>query len=58
MEGLVVAVGSRAHLEAEAMSLRSWQRNLLMHGFHFVVLLVAGGGTRDTQCGVKVGHQL
>lgn len=57
-EGLGVAVGSRAHLEAEAMSQRSWHRNLLMHGFHLVVLLVAGGGTRDTQCGFKVGHQL
>ena len=25
-----------------------------MHGFHVVVLLVAGGGVRDTQCGFKV----
>ena len=57
-EGLGVAVGSRAHLEAEAMSQRSWHRNLLMHGFHLVVLLVAVGGTRDTQCGFKVGDQL
>ena len=53
-EKLGMAVGSRAHLEAEAIAHRSWHRNLLMHGFHFVVLLVAGGAVKDTQCGFKV----
>ena len=51
---LGMAVGSRAHLEAKAIAQRSWHRNLLMHGFHFVVLLVAGGAVKDTQCGFKV----
>ena len=53
-EKLGMAVGSRAHLEAEAIAHRSWHRNLLMHGFHFVVLLVAGSAVKDTQCGFKV----
>ena len=53
-EKLGMAVGSRAHLEAEAIAQRSWYRNLLMHGFHFVVLVVAGGAVKDTQCGFKV----
>lgn len=52
--GLGIAAGSRAHLEATALSQRSWSRNLLMHGFHLLVLLVAGGATKDTQCGFKV----
>ena len=53
-EKLGMAVGSRAHLEAEAIAHRSWHRNLLMYGFHFVVLLVAGSAVKDTQCGFKV----
>ncbi|EIE18009.1 hypothetical protein COCSUDRAFT_21059 [Coccomyxa subellipsoidea C-169] len=52
--GAAVAVGSRAHLEAVAISRRTWYRNFLMHGFHFVVLLVAGGAVKDTQCGFKL----
>ena len=52
--GLGIAAGSRAHLEATALSQRSWSRNLLMHGFHLLVLLVAGGAIKDTQCGFKV----
>ncbi|KAL2652431.1 hypothetical protein R1flu_020559 [Riccia fluitans] len=50
----VVAFGSRAHLEAEALAKRKWYRNVLMKGFHFCVLLVAGPGIRDTQCGFKM----
>ena len=50
-----MVVGSRAHLEqTEAVAKRHWCRNLLMHGFHFCVLLVAGSGVKDTQCGFKV----
>lgn len=52
--GAALAVGSRAHLEAVTISRRAWYRNFLMHGFHFVVLLVAGGAIKDTQCGFKV----
>ncbi|BDA51359.1 Dolichyl-phosphate beta-glucosyltransferase [Coccomyxa sp. Obi] len=52
--GAAMAVGSRAHLEAVAISRRAWYRNFLMHGFHFVVLLVAGGAIKDTQCGFKL----
>eukprot|EP00271_Cylindrocystis_brebissonii_P016803 TRINITY_DN4135_c0_g1_i2.p1 TRINITY_DN4135_c0_g1~~TRINITY_DN4135_c0_g1_i2.p1 ORF type:complete len:364 (+),score=63.98 TRINITY_DN4135_c0_g1_i2:405-1496(+) len=48
------AFGSRAHLEKEALAKRKWYRNILMFGFHFCVLLVAGHGVRDTQCGFKM----
>ena len=57
-ERLGVAVGSRAHLEERAISQRSWYRNLLMHGFHFMAQLVAGGTIKDTQCGFKVSLAL
>eukprot|EP00250_Pteridium_aquilinum_P004071 c14309_g1_i1 orf=47-1072(+) len=49
-----VVFGSRAHLENKALATRKWYRNLLMKGFHFCVLLVAGRGVRDTQCGFKM----
>ncbi|KAG6527000.1 hypothetical protein ZIOFF_009087 [Zingiber officinale] len=35
-------------------SQRKWYRNFLMKGFHLVVLLTAGPGIRDTQCGFKM----
>ncbi|KAA8539454.1 hypothetical protein F0562_026146 [Nyssa sinensis] len=50
----VAAFGSRAHLEEKALATRKWYRNFLMKGFHVVVLLTAGPGIRDTQCGFKM----
>ncbi|XP_059628125.1 uncharacterized protein LOC132270925 isoform X1 [Cornus florida] len=50
----VAAFGSRAHLEEKALATRKWYRNFLMKGFHVVVLLTAGSGIRDTQCGFKM----
>nr|VDC89129.1 unnamed protein product [Brassica rapa] len=50
----VSAFGSRAHLEEKALPTRKWYRNFLMKGFHLVVLLAAGSGIRDTQCGFKI----
>ncbi|KAF6153831.1 hypothetical protein GIB67_001064 [Kingdonia uniflora] len=50
----VAAFGSRAHLEENALATRKWYRNFLMKGFHIVVLLTAGPGIRDTQCGFKM----
>ncbi|KAK8715780.1 hypothetical protein V6N13_043106 [Hibiscus sabdariffa] len=50
----VVAFGSRAHLEEKALAKRKRYRNFLMKGFHFVVLLTAGPGVCDTQCGFKM----
>ncbi|KAK9137260.1 hypothetical protein Sjap_007854 [Stephania japonica] len=50
----IAAFGSRAHLEAKALATRKWHRNFLMKGFHVVVLLTAGPGIRDTQCGFKM----
>ena len=54
-----VVVGSRAYLESsEAVTQRQWYRNVLMHGFHALVTLVAGKGVKDTQCGFKVRPSL
>ncbi|XP_022953759.1 dolichyl-phosphate beta-glucosyltransferase-like isoform X2 [Cucurbita moschata] len=50
----ITAFGSRAHLEEKALATRKWYRNFLMKGFHLVVLLTAGPGIRDTQCGFKM----
>lgn len=50
--GLVL--GSRAHLQDNAMAKRTAVRNFLMHGFHALVTLVVGNTIRDTQCGFKL----
>ncbi|KAA0050306.1 dolichyl-phosphate beta-glucosyltransferase-like [Cucumis melo var. makuwa] len=50
----VATFGSRAHLEEKALATRKVYRNFLMKGFHLVVLLTAGPGIRDTQCGFKM----
>jgi len=53
--GLGVTVGSRAHLQGEAEAKRTFFRNLLMWGFHFVVSWIGGVRIiRDTQCGFKL----
>lgn len=49
-----VVVGSRAHLQEEAVAQRSFFRNFLMHGFHLLVYMLAVRGIRDTQCGFKM----
>ena len=50
----MIAIGSRAHLEQEAIATRSAFRTFLMHGFHFVVWFSAVRSVRDTQCGFKL----
>ena len=47
-------LGSRAHLQESSMAKRTWVRNVLMHGFHFLVTMVVGNIIKDTQCGFKV----
>lgn len=49
-----IVIGSRAHLEDNAIATRSFFRTILMHGFHFLVWLFAVRGVRDTQCGFKM----
>lgn len=49
-----IVVGSRAHLEDNALAQRSVLRNLLMHGFHLLVSCLCVQGVRDTQCGFKL----
>mmetsp|Transcript_22258 Transcript_22258/g.71741 ORF Transcript_22258/g.71741 Transcript_22258/m.71741 type:complete len:336 (+) Transcript_22258:47-1054(+) len=51
----VIVVGSRAHLQGDAVATRSPLRNCLMRGFHLVVRVVGGvRNVRDTQCGFKL----
>ncbi|XP_065357594.1 dolichyl-phosphate beta-glucosyltransferase [Calliphora vicina] len=49
-----VVIGSRAHLEKDAIASRSALRTFLMHGFHFLVWLFAVRSVKDTQCGFKL----
>jgi len=51
---LQVVVGSRAHLEDDAIAERSFFRTILMKGFHMIVWLFCVRTVRDTQCGFKV----
>lgn len=56
-KGQGIAVGSRAHLQAEdeAKASRSAFRKFLMWGFHVLMSLVLGGSAvKDTQCGFKL----
>eukprot|EP01117_Protostelium_nocturnum_P020219 TRINITY_DN89_c0_g1_i1.p1 TRINITY_DN89_c0_g1~~TRINITY_DN89_c0_g1_i1.p1 ORF type:complete len:324 (+),score=75.24 TRINITY_DN89_c0_g1_i1:170-1141(+) len=47
-------LGSRAHLQQEAVAKRSIFRNVLMWGFHLLINVVAIRGIKDTQCGFKL----
>uniref|UniRef100_A0A8D8W6X6 Dolichyl-phosphate beta-glucosyltransferase n=1 Tax=Cacopsylla melanoneura TaxID=428564 RepID=A0A8D8W6X6_9HEMI len=49
-----VMVGSRAHLEELANVQRSFFRNVLMKGFHFIVWFTGVRTIKDTQCGFKL----
>ncbi|GFU15125.1 dolichyl-phosphate beta-glucosyltransferase [Trichonephila clavipes] len=49
-----IVIGSRAHLEKDAIASRSFFRTILMYGFHFLVWLFAVRTVRDTQCGFKM----
>ncbi|GFT27564.1 dolichyl-phosphate beta-glucosyltransferase [Nephila pilipes] len=49
-----IVIGSRAHLEKDAIASRSLFRTILMYGFHFLVWLFAVRTVRDTQCGFKM----
>jgi len=50
----LIVVGSRAHLEKESISERSFFRTILMKGFHFLVWLFCVRSVKDTQCGYKL----
>lgn len=52
--GLGLVVGSRAHLETEAMAKRALHRTILMWGFHLCVKVLCSRRVRDTQCGFKL----
>lgn len=50
----IVCIGSRAHLEKDAIATRSFIRNFLMHALHFLVSFICVKGISDTQCGFKL----
>lgn len=52
--GRGVVVGSRAHLEKQAVAKRTFFRSVLMYGFHLLVWLFAVKTVKDTQCGFKL----
>lgn len=49
-----VVVGSRSHLQQEAVAERSFFRTILMLGFHALVYVLVVRNVRDTQCGFKM----
>ncbi|KFM61195.1 Dolichyl-phosphate beta-glucosyltransferase, partial [Stegodyphus mimosarum] len=49
-----IVIGSRAHLEKQAIASRSLFRTILMYGFHFLVWFFGVRSIRDTQCGFKM----
>ncbi|XP_065669959.1 dolichyl-phosphate beta-glucosyltransferase isoform X2 [Hydra vulgaris] len=51
---MAISIGSRAHLQEEAIAERSLFRNILMYGFHFLVYVLCVKGIKDTQCGFKL----
>nr|XP_022921173.1 dolichyl-phosphate beta-glucosyltransferase [Onthophagus taurus] len=51
---LAMSIGSRSHLQDEAVAERSLFRTILMYGFHFLVWLFAVRTIKDTQCGFKL----
>lgn len=55
---LVLAIGSRAHMEQEAIATRSLFRTILMKGFHLLVWICCVRTVRDTQCGFKMFNRL
>lgn len=51
---LVLAIGSRAHMEQDSIASRSLFRTILMKGFHQLVRTCCVRTVRDTQCGFKM----
>ncbi|XP_065845880.1 dolichyl-phosphate beta-glucosyltransferase-like isoform X4 [Oscarella lobularis] len=49
-----ISVGSRSHLQDDAVAERTFLRNFLMYGFHFLVWFLCVRGVKDTQCGFKL----
>ncbi|XP_074594748.1 dolichyl-phosphate beta-glucosyltransferase wollknaeuel [Brevipalpus obovatus] len=49
-----ISIGSRAHMEEQAIASRSYFRTFLMHGFHLIVYMFTVRTVRDTQCGFKM----
>lgn len=51
---MIAIFGSRAHLQKEVTSQRSFVRSILMYAFHFFVSLFVSSRIQDTQCGFKL----
>jgi len=53
-DGLGIVIGSRAHLVDDVVAKRSFLRNILMYGFHALVVIAGVPNIKDTQCGFKL----
>ena len=53
-DGLGITIGSRVHLQDDAVAKRNFFRNLLMHIFHYCVFIMCVRNIKDTQCGFKL----
>mmetsp|Transcript_16698 Transcript_16698/g.21438 ORF Transcript_16698/g.21438 Transcript_16698/m.21438 type:complete len:358 (-) Transcript_16698:214-1287(-) len=49
-----ISIGSRAHLQGEAVATRQFYRTVLMYGLHFLVWTLCSKNVKDTQCGFKL----
>ncbi|KAG9510517.1 Dolichyl-phosphate beta-glucosyltransferase, partial [Fragariocoptes setiger] len=50
----LIAIGSRSHLEKDAIATRSLFRTVLMKGFHYLVWSTCVRSVSDSQCGFKM----
>lgn len=53
-KGMISVFGSRAHMQKESTTQRSFVRTLLMRTFHLFVSILVSSSIRDTQCGFKL----
>lgn len=53
-KGLAIGIGSRAHMQADAVASRTALRKILSGGFHLLVSTLGIRGIKDTQCGFKL----
>lgn len=51
---LALVAGSRRHLEQESKVQRKWHRKLVSGVFKFIITVLLGIDTEDTQCGFKL----
>eukprot|EP00800_Vazella_pourtalesii_P021796 TRINITY_DN823_c0_g1_i1.p1 TRINITY_DN823_c0_g1~~TRINITY_DN823_c0_g1_i1.p1 ORF type:complete len:331 (-),score=50.34 TRINITY_DN823_c0_g1_i1:162-1154(-) len=53
-DGLGMTIGSRVHLQDDAIAKRNFFRSLLMYIFNYCVFILCVRNIKDTQCGFKL----